>query len=98
MTRAGLCVLISLLFMAPLAARLYRTEGPASAEQKALSRRFVIPGACLPEPGERAAFLACALGLPALIFATTAIGRRLEGRWRPASPRVDTLAGLALIG
>ena len=57
------------------------------------------PARCQPEPGERAAFLACALGLPALVFATTLIGRRPGGLRRPGWPAwVDDIASLGLMG
>ena len=97
MTRAGLSILAAILLMAPLAAWLVRNEVPAAGGQAV--RRFVQPARCLPEPGERAAFLASALGLSALIFATAPIGRRSSGVRRPGLPVwVDDAAGLALMG
>lgn len=97
MTRAGLSILAAILLMAPIAARLVRKEVPAAEVQSA--RRFIQPAHCQPEPGERAAFLACALGLPALIFASTLIGRRPGGLRRPGLPAwVDDGASLALMG
>ena len=98
MAKAGGYVLIAVALMAPLASWLARAEGPAAADREATARAFTEPAACRPEPGERAAFLACALGLPALIFATAALGRRWErsGAAPEWSWRQDA-AGLAIV-
>ena len=89
MTKAGLSVLAAVLLMAPVAAWLANREVDAPD----VAGKFVLPGRCRPEPGERSAYLACALGLPALIFAGAWAGRRLA-----VPARVDGLVTVGLLG
>ncbi|HEY2155689.1 MAG TPA: hypothetical protein VGH33_08665, partial [Isosphaeraceae bacterium] len=90
MTKASLAILAAVLVMAPASAWLIIRESP---QPDAEAAGFALVGRCRPEPGERRAFIACALGLPPLVFAAAFALRRLR-----LGARADELTGLALLG
>src|SRR5437868_991587 len=82
MIRGALGILAAAVLFCPIACWLL-THVSVTPERVAQSaRQFVQPECCLPEPGERSAFLAGVICLPALIF----LFRFVSQRWRIASP------------
>src|SRR4051812_17216582 len=101
MTKAAWCILVSIALFCPLAVWIHCSVTVSSADRDRIARRFTFPEACLPEPGERLAFLAGVVCLPALIFGTNALARKFEPRWRlgvraPASLMFETALGALL--
>jgi hypothetical protein len=78
--RAFGCILLSVCLFAPLAVWLYPSPPLSPCERERLARLFVNPDACPPEPGERSAFLAGLVALPASLLASSLVCRRLEER------------------
>ncbi|MDB5349858.1 MAG: hypothetical protein JWN86_1105 [Planctomycetota bacterium] len=99
MSKAALGIVISVVLMAPVAAWLNRSGNAGAIGRDQVAQQFVMPRDCRPEPGERAAFMVCALGLPALIFAWATLGRKIGSSVTDevAPSRRDDLVGLALV-
>ena len=88
MAKEACCVAASVLLFLPLALWLHSTVRVTPAQRAVVARNFVHPDECHPEPGERLAYLAGIVFLPACLFGLAFVCRR----WRR---RLPTSAGLA---
>src|SRR4051812_47533388 len=89
------CILVSVALFWPLALWIHRASDTPGPDFYQAVARCTYPGSCLPERGEQTTYIFGALCLPALIFATSAVARRLETQARlPRS--VSCIAELAL--
>ena len=80
MVRLAGCILASVGLFAPLGALLLRHNAASPVESRSVAEQFVWPEACVPEPGERAVFLAGAVFLPVMIFALSWASRQWSKR------------------
>jgi concanavalin A-like lectin/glucanase superfamily protein len=89
MLKGACCIAVSVLLFLPLALWLYSSAPMPQAKRAALAQQFVHPERCRPEPGERRAYLAGIVFLPACLFG-------LAFAWRRWAGRLPSLPGLAL--
>ena len=80
MIKGACCVAASVLLFLPLALWLYSANRMPAAQRDAIAQDFVVPGHCKPQPGERLAFLAGVVFLPAALFGLALARRRWEHR------------------
>ena len=79
MVRSAACILLSVILFAPLGVWLYCHVSDSADERERTAKLLAFPEGCLPEPGERSAFLASVACLPILIFGSIFVCHR----WGP---------------
>ena len=94
MVKGACCVAASILLFLPLALWLHARRTAPPAERAAAAQHFVIPECCNPQPGERMAYLAGIVLLPASLFVLAFAW----GRWgKPPPPMPGLRLGTGLV-